>query len=400
MEVLPTLVQLVVLACFGALAPIAMMRMLAPRLARSAPRVRNYRGREVFTGLGIVWVIWMALVLLGGFVLEALLGWEPSWLGTLLKAAPLVFGACALGMFDDVAGRRDRAKGFRGHLAALRRGEITTGMLKLIGIGVLSVVVGAQISGEPSWSLGYVGGLVVRAAVMALCANEINLFDLRPARALKVYSGLLLLSCAVLALLAASPAGVAAIGAVAALSLVPVVAVWPYDAREQGLMGDAGSNAMGAYLGFVMAVTMPLPALAGVAVVLLAGNLASERVSYSALIERVALLSWLDGLGRPCGDCGLGRSGEPAAWFGGATGLEDMTEREGAAGLDDAGRQTAVAEPEGDGTAGGSEGGKAAGTVRADEVPRLPGPFGSEREICELAAEHARTRVDAIQSCR
>lgn len=298
-DVFSALVQVIVLACFGVLAPIAVMRMLAPRLARTAPRMRNYRGREVFTGLGIVWVIWMALVLLGGLVLEALLGREPSWLGTLLKATPLVFGACALGMFDDIAGKRDRAKGFRGHLAVLRRGEITTGMLKLIGIGALSVVVAAQISGEPSWTFGYVAGLVVRSAVMALCANEINLFDLRPARALKVYACLLVLSCAVLAVLAASPAGVATIAAVAVLSLVPVVAVWPYDAREQGLMGDAGSNAMGAYLGFVIAVTMPVPALAVVAAVLLAANLASERVSYSALIERVAPLRWLDALGRP-----------------------------------------------------------------------------------------------------
>lgn len=174
--------QFVVLVILGALVPIGIMRMLAPRLARSAPRVRNYRGREVFGGLGIVWVVWVACLLLAGLLIELVLGARPTWISTLSKAAPLVIGACALGMFDDLAGKRDRAKGFRGHLAALRHGEVTTGLLKLAGIGVLGLVTAAQISGEPAWTLSYVAGLLLRAAVMALCANEINLFDLRPAR--------------------------------------------------------------------------------------------------------------------------------------------------------------------------------------------------------------------------
>ena len=293
------LVQFLVLSLFGMVAPVVIMRMLAPRLARSAPRVRNYRGREVFTGLGVVWVIWMALLMLGGHALEALPIDSPEWLSTLVAAAPLVMGTCALGMFDDLAGKRDRAKGFRGHFSVLRRGEITTGMLKLVGIGILALATAAQTSGEPAWTASNVVGILLRAAIMALCANEINLFDLRPARAIKAYVLILSLSCLVIALLAANAEGILAVVAVAALSLGPVLAVWPYDAREQGLMGDAGSNAMGAYLGFIIACSMPLPGLAAVFVVLVVMNLASERVSYSAIIERFGVLRWLDGLGRP-----------------------------------------------------------------------------------------------------
>ncbi len=293
------LAQLAILAIAGIAIPIALMRMLAARLAHTAPRVRNYRGREVFTGLGVVWVVWMASLMVGAAVLDMAFAWRPAWIGTLVKAAPLVFGACALGMFDDLAGSGDPVKGFRGHVAALRRGEVTTGMLKLLGIGALSLVVAAQISGEPAMTPSYVGGLVLRASVMALCANEINLFDLRPARALKVYVLLLLVSCVVLAGFAASIKGAVSVVGVAVLSLAPVVAVWPYDAREQGLMGDAGSNAMGAYLGFIVAASMPLAGQVVVAALLLAANVASERVSYSALIERTAPLRWLDRLGRP-----------------------------------------------------------------------------------------------------
>lgn len=134
---------------------------------------------------------------------------------------------------------------------------------------------------------------------MALCANEINLFDLRPGRALKAYAGTLVLSGLVLVVVLQDLWGALSVAGVVVLSLAPVLAVWSYDVREQGLMGDAGSNAMGAYLGFFIALTMPMPALVVVFVLLLAMNLASERVSYSAFIERTPALSWLDRLGRP-----------------------------------------------------------------------------------------------------
>ena len=44
--------------------PAVAMRMLVPSLEASAPRVENYRGRQVFLGLGIVWIFWI-----GGLVL-------------------------------------------------------------------------------------------------------------------------------------------------------------------------------------------------------------------------------------------------------------------------------------------------------------------------------------------
>ena len=58
-------------------------------------------------------------------------------------------GAAAFGTYDDLAGSGDR-RGFGGHLGALRRGEITTGAIKLGGIGATGIVSAALAGGPPA----------------------------------------------------------------------------------------------------------------------------------------------------------------------------------------------------------------------------------------------------------
>ena len=73
-------------------------------------------------------------------------------------------GAAAFGGYDDLKGNGDR-RGFRGHLGALARGEVTTGAVKIAGIGatglaagVLAAVTAAaaahrvQLAQWPTWS--------------------------------------------------------------------------------------------------------------------------------------------------------------------------------------------------------------------------------------------------------
>jgi hypothetical protein len=85
---------------------------------------------------------------------------------------------------------------------------------------------------------------------------------------------------------------------VAVALLGPVVAVWRFDLGERGMLGDAGANAMGALLGWVVASILAPAALGVYVIAVLALNVASERISFSQVIERNRVLSWFDRLGR------------------------------------------------------------------------------------------------------
>lgn len=275
------------------LVPILIVAGLAEDMERGGAVSPNYRGRAVFLGLGVAWPFaCLATVPFALAADAAYRGGAGGWSTALVIATLLVCGVFGFGAMDDALGSPEY-RGFRGHLRAVRDGRLTTGAIKALGVGALA------ITASLAWSLsaGETGRAVAGAAVVALTANLLNLLDLRPARTLKAYIPL-----AVLPLLA----GVALFGltaSVAALWLVlvlgPVVAVWRYDAGERGMLGDAGANAAGALAGFLAVVALPMPWIALWAVVLLWVNLASERVSFSSVIERSAALSWLDRLGRP-----------------------------------------------------------------------------------------------------
>ncbi len=124
-------------------------------------------------------------------------------------------GAAALGCYDDLAGSGS-SRGFRGHLGALRRGELTTGAVKIAGIGATgvaaSVLLGAAGAGRGrdrgrAPAALAAADLAINAGLIAGGANLLNLFDLRPGRAIKVTLG------AGTLLAASSPAGRAAVAA-------------------------------------------------------------------------------------------------------------------------------------------------------------------------------------------
>ena len=110
-----------------------------------------------------------------------------------------------------------------------------------------------------------------------LAANFLNQLDTRPGRALKAYV-----------------LGAAATGA----PVGTAVLLLPYDLREMSMLGDDGSNALGAMLG-LRSVDHLSERGRWVAIGALAGlTFLGERRSLGSLIERTPLLRELDALGR------------------------------------------------------------------------------------------------------
>jgi len=195
-------------------------------------------------------------------------------------------GAALFGGYDDLRGSGGR-RGFRGHLAALAGGEVTTGAVKLAGIGGTGLAAAALLAGVGAGP-GSAADLVVNAGLVAGSANLVNLFDLRPGRAIKVT----LAAGTVLG--AASPASRVA----AAAPIGAALAVLPEDLGERAMLGDAGANALGAMLGAAAAAALPRPARAAVLALIVGLTVASEVVSFTRVIENTPALRWLDMLGR------------------------------------------------------------------------------------------------------
>jgi hypothetical protein len=189
-------------------------------------------------------------------------------------------GSGVLGGYDDLAGSAS-SRGFKGHLGALARGELTSGGVKIVGIGATGLAA-AALARKPRHNALDV---LLNGAIIAGAANLMNLFDLRPGRAIKV------------GLLAGAPLAAGSSAAVVAAPLGAAAALLPEDLGERAMLGDAGANALGALLG-LGATRMGRGGRLAVLAGLVALNGASEFVSFTKVIQRTPPLHWLDMLGR------------------------------------------------------------------------------------------------------
>jgi hypothetical protein len=220
-------------------------------------------------------------------------------------------GAAAFGGYDDLKGSAAR-RGFRGHLGALAHGQVTSGAVKLAGIGLTGLAAAALAGGAGAdgdrAGAAPAADLLINAGLAAGGANLLNLFDLRPGRAIKVALA------ASAALGAASPEGALAAAAPAGAAL----AVLPEDLGERAMLGDAGANALGGMLGVAAAVALPRKARIAVLAAVTGLTAASEVVSFTRVIDRTPPLRWLDMLGRrPAATGAAPGTGEAAPGPGG-----------------------------------------------------------------------------------
>ncbi len=253
---------------------------------RDAGLVRaNYRGAELAFPLGAI-LATVALVALAPLAvlndradLDLLAPALRQWL-------PYLLGVAFLGFLDDALG--DAAadtspRGWRGHARALREGRLSTGAIKAVGALALAAYV---VSGRGLESWRYVADI----ALLLLATNLFNLLDLRPGRAEK---GLTLLGAG-LCLGAWTLEPIELLGIFAGPILV---GAW-LTLGERAMLGDTGSNLVGAVAGvWLLSVLGPDARLIALAIVLVL-TVYGELRSISATIEQVPPLRWLDSLGR------------------------------------------------------------------------------------------------------
>ena len=240
-------------------------------------------------------------------------------------------GGGLAGYIDDVdQGAHDGgkvAKGLKGHLGALAHGQVTTGVIKIAGIGASALAASALVGSKATSVGAKAADLALNTVLIAGTANLANLLDLRPGRALKatvlVAAPLSYFSCAG----AKAPASGASVtsatasvdsGASGAPSAKPVspasaasaqrllasglnaaaITALVEDLQETTMLGDTGANAAGALLGTSLAANDSWKLRLGTTLGVVGLILASEKVSFSKVIAANPALNWLDQLWR------------------------------------------------------------------------------------------------------
>ena len=212
-------------------------------------------------------------------------------------------GGGLAGYIDDVdQGAHDGgkvAKGLKGHLGALAHGQVTTGVIKIAGIGASALAASALVGSKATSVSGKAADLALNTVLIAGTANLANLLDLRPGRALKatvlVAAPLSYFSCAAAktSALAASAQRLLASGLNAA-----AITALVEDLQETTMLGDTGANAAGALLGTSLAANDSWKLRLGTTLGVVGLILASEKVSFSKVIAANPALNWLDQLWR------------------------------------------------------------------------------------------------------
>ena len=250
----------------------------------------NYKNEMIPVGMGIVFLPMIIInsIILGFVTLNNI--WFVSssnynlnivW---LLCLALYIFSMMAMffaGALDDLIGNRN-VSGLKGHFKSLFKGELTTGGFKALFGGFVGLVVSVCISSS-------IVDIIVNTLIIALSTNLMNLFDLRPGRAIKVYLVIII------------PIYITLTGYIKALPLLilpNVLAYFNTDLKARGMMGDTGSNVLGISIGVLMALGYGIKVRLAWLVFLILMHLITEKFSLTKIIEKNRVLKFIDNLGR------------------------------------------------------------------------------------------------------
>ncbi len=246
------------------------------------PAKKNYRGVELKSSGGpAVFLLWFLFYISVSLILFLLRG---EFYNELLLFVFILISSFVFGFLDDISS--EMGKGFKGHLRLLLGGKISSGILKLFGIGLASLFF------YSFFSLSLLD-LFLSAALISLCANFFNLLDLRPGRCIKFF----LLFDLLLILLFFTHLEFEWWLCEVSLLAPSVFVLW-YDLKEKLMLGDSGSNMLGVWIGASTVIYADFLWKVILFVLLLLLNLLSEFTSFTYWIGRISPFRWFDSLGR------------------------------------------------------------------------------------------------------
>lgn len=235
----------------------------------------NYRGDFIPCSMGIIFITNILFVSLFILKIEAKTNYTEI---LMIMIGTMTMGF--IGLIDDFIGN-NHVKGFKGHLKMLLNLELTTGGLKLILGGIVSILISLIVSTN-------LINFLINILIISLCTNLINLLDLRPGRAIKSF---LIVSLPIVFF-------VTSLYQTILISFIgTALAYLPYDIKGKSMLGDTGANILGFILG-IIATTFSIKIKIAVVIFLILSNLYSEKYSISRLISHNKILSFIDELGR------------------------------------------------------------------------------------------------------
>lgn len=202
----------------------------------------------------------------------------------------IIIGMGFMGLVDDQMGNPN-SKGFKGHfLTLIKSKKLTSGCFKALFGATIALVFSIGVA-LPVKSVWLPWNILINFLLVSLATNMVNLFDLRPGRAGKIYL------LAFLIIIAFSKNVENYFGL-----FIPIVAIilyyLPFDLRAEVMMGDVGSNLLGASLGMMMAwMFSDLSKIVALAIMIIF-QLSAEKISFSKVIERFTVLRFIDNIGR------------------------------------------------------------------------------------------------------
>ena len=269
--------MMIMLFCIGVAVTLLTIPMMSKMLAENGMIRPNYRGEQIPVSMGICFI--PALVINSIILLYCNVDNE-----RLLKIYMLLFGImsmCFAGIIDDSIGNRD-VTGLKGHFKALIHGKLTTGGFKALLGGFVGLLICVSFDRT-------IPGIIVGTLVIALSTNLMNLLDLRPGRAIKVYLFISLILFIFGSIFERE---------MMALILPAVLAYFYYDLKAKAMMGDAGSNVLGISIGIFIVTSYSLNVQIFWLILLIVIHVVAEKFSITKLIEKNYILNFIDKLGR------------------------------------------------------------------------------------------------------